>query len=146
MHFTHAESFQVIERDSVAEEMKQRILEHASMTVPKRERRQLQPSILTLCTTHERTNLSRLSHFGFLGLKVMNLLNRTCAAGAKPMGAPGWPELALDVASTLKPRSVPRHYHARQWQGTHGQDSDGVDGKLIILGITHDWQLLLHDF
>ncbi len=30
----------------------------------------------------------------------MNLLNRTWAAGARPIGAPGWPELALKVAST----------------------------------------------
>lgn len=29
----------------------------------------------------------------------MNLLNRTCAAGARPIGAPGCPELALKVAS-----------------------------------------------
>jgi hypothetical protein len=30
----------------------------------------------------------------------MNLLKRTWAAGARPIGAPGWPELALEVAST----------------------------------------------
>jgi hypothetical protein len=50
--------------------------------------------------TYERTNLSRLSQWGFLGLKVMNLLNRTWATGAMPIGAPGWPEFALKVAST----------------------------------------------
>ncbi len=31
---------------------------------------------------------------------LMNLLKRTWAAGARPMGAPGWPELAWKVAST----------------------------------------------
>jgi hypothetical protein len=56
--------------------------------------------IYEILSTHERTNRSRLSHFGFLGLKVMNLLNRTWATGAIPMGAPGWPEFALKVAST----------------------------------------------
>ena len=79
---------------------------------------------------YERTNRSRFSHLGFLGLNFMNLLQRTWATGAMPlsrvsapipswrgsregqpggaalqgsrgthMGAPGWPELALKVAS-----------------------------------------------
>jgi hypothetical protein len=52
--------------------------------------------------TYERTKRSRLSQSGFLGLKVMNLLNRTWATGAMPIGAPGWPELAAAVASTWK--------------------------------------------
>lgn len=38
---------------------------------------------------YERTKRSRLSHLGFLGLKVMNLLKRTWATGAMPIGAPG---------------------------------------------------------
>lgn len=50
--------------------------------------------------TYERTKRSRLTQSGFLGLKFMNLLNKTWATGAMPMGAPGWPELALEVAST----------------------------------------------
>ena len=54
----------------------------------------------TWCRTYDRTNLSRLSQSGFSGLKVMNLLKRTWATGAMPIGAPGWPELALKVAST----------------------------------------------
>lgn len=52
--------------------------------------------------TYERTNRSRLTQSGFFGLKVMNLLNTTWATGAMPMGAPGWPELAWNVASTCK--------------------------------------------
>ena len=39
--------------------------------------------------TYERTKRSRLIQLGFLGLKVMNLLNTTWATGAIPMGAPG---------------------------------------------------------
>ncbi len=49
---------------------------------------------------HDSTKRSRLTQSGLLGLKLINLLNRTCATGAMPMGAPGWPELALKVAST----------------------------------------------
>lgn len=51
-------------------------------------------------STYERTKRSRFTHWGFFGLKVMNLLKRTWAAGARPIGAPGWPELAFEVAST----------------------------------------------
>lgn len=76
--------------------------------------------------TYERTKRSRFNQSGFLGLKVMALLNRTWAAGAMPldervsihvfllqeliddeaeggkthMGAPGCPELLWKVAST----------------------------------------------
>ena len=39
-------------------------------------------------------------------MKVMNLLNRTWATGAMPMGAPGWPELEWKVASTCSRASV----------------------------------------
>lgn len=52
--------------------------------------------------THDSTKRSRLTQLGFLGLKLMNLLNITWATGAIPMGAPGWPELALNVASTWR--------------------------------------------
>lgn len=55
---------------------------------------------LPLEATYERTKRSRFNHSGFLGLKVMNLLNRTWATGAMPIGAPGWPEFAFAVAST----------------------------------------------
>jgi hypothetical protein len=51
-------------------------------------------------STYERTNRSRLTHLGFLGLKVMNLFHTTWATGAIPIGAPGWPEFAWNVAST----------------------------------------------
>jgi hypothetical protein len=50
--------------------------------------------------TDERTNRSRFSQAAFLGLNVMHLLKRTWATGAIPIGAPGCPELALNVAST----------------------------------------------
>lgn len=50
--------------------------------------------------TYERTKRSRLIKSGFFGLNVMNLLNRTWDTGAMPMGAPGCPEFALNVAST----------------------------------------------
>jgi len=39
--------------------------------------------------TYDRTNRSRLGQLELFGLKVMNLLKRTCATGAMPMGAPG---------------------------------------------------------
>jgi len=61
--------------------------------------------------TYESTNLSLLTHSGFLGLKVMNLLKRTWAEGARPMGAPGWPEFALNVASTWKKEAVSNWIH-----------------------------------
>lgn len=51
-------------------------------------------------STYERTKRSLFSQSGFFGLKFMNLLKRTWATGAIPMGAPGCPELALRVAST----------------------------------------------
>lgn len=50
--------------------------------------------------TYDRTKRSRFTQLGFLGLKDINLLKRTWEAGARPMGAPGWPEFALVVAST----------------------------------------------
>ena len=53
------------------------------------------------CLTHESMNRSRLTQSGFEGLKLMNLLNKTCATGAMPIGAPGCPEFALKVASTF---------------------------------------------
>ncbi len=46
-------------------------------------------SLNALRGTYESTNRSLLAHPGFLGLKVMNLLKRTCATGAIPIGAPG---------------------------------------------------------
>lgn len=51
-------------------------------------------------STYERTKRSLFSQSGFFGLKFMNLLKRTWATGAIPIGAPGCPELALRVAST----------------------------------------------
>lgn len=70
-----------------------------------------------LGTTHERTNLSLLIQLEFFGLYLKILLNRTWATGAIPLvrvnlpalgfssrsthiGAPGWPEFDLNVAST----------------------------------------------
>lgn len=53
-----------------------------------------------MSSTYDRTKRSRLTQSGFFGLNVMNLLKRTWATGAIPIGAPGWPEFALKVAST----------------------------------------------
>ena len=39
-------------------------------------------------------------------MKFMNLLNITWATGAMPMGAPGWPLLALKVASTCMEKGL----------------------------------------
>lgn len=99
--------------------------------------------------THDRTNRSRLTQSGFFGLKVMNLFHRTCATGAMPMGAPGWPELAWNVASTcllstistalrcqkLSPFSIVTR--GRCGTETHGQQSDGADSELVGLVETH---------
>lgn len=84
------------------------------------------PTCGKLGLTYERTKRSRFNHLGFLGLNFMNLLNKTWATGAIPlfsycqwtvfpstmsggpggvwvmkayMGAPGWPEFDLAVAS-----------------------------------------------
>ena len=121
---TYTEVLQVVHGDGVAEEVQQSILEHAAVTVAV-EGRLLgvvfswgAPSSSTRAKiflwwvssgetqagTYERTKRSRLAQSGFLGLKFMNLLNRTWATGAIPIGAPGWPELALEVASTWRPR------------------------------------------
>lgn len=42
----------------------------------------------------------------------MNLLKRTWDMGANPMGAPGWPELALPGISTAKVRIVLIHFQS----------------------------------
>jgi len=39
---------------------------------------------------------------GRSGIEVTHLLKRTWETGAIPMGAPGWPEFAFDVASTCE--------------------------------------------
>jgi hypothetical protein len=41
-----------------------------------------------------KTKRSRLIHAGSLALYFMKSDHSTCAMGAHPMGAPGWPELA----------------------------------------------------
>jgi hypothetical protein len=120
------EMLEVVQADAISEQMEQGILEHTSVTVAmgfvssltsdsRRYSGLVQPpQPAAICSelfhhqgvykivgaTHERTNRSRLSQSGFFGLNVMNLLKRTWAAGARPMGAPGWPELAAKVAST----------------------------------------------
>jgi hypothetical protein len=121
------EMFDVIEGDTVSEQMEQGILKHATVAVAVKpllaallqiadaipvpfdeqswQRHNGSSSIkqdVYKCVkiTHESTNRSRLSQSGFFGLNVMNLLKRTWAAGARPMGAPGCPELAAKVAST----------------------------------------------
>ena len=118
---TYAELLQVVKADIVAEQVDQRILEHAAVAVAagagqpsccvKRGARLDWPPLRIgkgrekkerAKSTYERTKRSRLTQLGFLGLKVMNLLKTTWAKGAMPMGAPGWPELAWNVASTCR--------------------------------------------
>lgn len=98
----YTEGLEVIQGQLVAEEVQQSVLQHAAVAVPIRS-----SSVWTISSetgsrqgTYERTKRSRLTQSGFLGLKFMNLLNRTWATGAMPIGAPGWPEFALEVAST----------------------------------------------
>ena len=45
-------------------------------------------------------------------MNFMNLLNRTWDIGAMPIGAPGWPELALAGISTAKQRIVLIHFQS----------------------------------
>lgn len=87
-------------------------------------------------------------------------------AGETYIGAPGWPELALKVASTCtagkesalgalrwgeKPalrfglRMAGQQTTAGRWgegkpegSGTHGQESNCVDGQLVKVGVGHD--------
>ena len=54
----------------------------------------------------ERTNRSRSTHLGLEGECFRWRLQSTWAAGAMPMGIPGWPELAWRVASTASMRMV----------------------------------------
>lgn len=86
-------------------------------------------------TTYERTKRSLFNHLGFLGLNFMNLLNRTWATGAMPlgasqpkippisrgfesarssthMGAPGCPELLWKVASTWRTALLVTGFHS----------------------------------
>lgn len=66
----------------------------------------------------------------------MNLLNRTCAIGAQPIGAPGCPELALNVASTC---SMVRDdcLSSFEIRGTNRQHSNGVNGLPIKVVVRH---------
>jgi hypothetical protein len=97
----------------------------------------------------------------------MNLLKRTWATGAMPIGAPGWPELAWKVASTWRRIRINnwsfRERETRSGQAqtarwgkiiiagqllriaghremTYREGPDGVDGELINLSVRHDGQ------
>jgi hypothetical protein len=120
------EVLDVVKAERIAEEMKEGILQHASVAVAVitilavlwaeqpcsvddsnttrsciyKSSHHGHRDIERVKFTHDSTNRSRLTQSGFFGLNVMNLLNKTWAAGAKPMGAPGCPELAAKVAST----------------------------------------------
>jgi hypothetical protein len=98
------EVLQVIHGEVVAEEVEEGILEHAAVTVA--DMISIIYSFWQPGEPYERTKRSRLAQSGFLGLKFMNLLKRTWETGAMPIGAPGWPELALKVASTARVRMV----------------------------------------
>ena len=60
----------------------------------------------TLPWPAERTKRSRLCHPGLAGLYFIYLVQSTYAAGAIPIGMPGWPELAFCTASTDRNRIV----------------------------------------
>lgn len=83
----------------------------------------------------------------------MNLFQRIWATGAIPIGAPGWPELALNVASTCHEthvsdcvlledsrcaiRRIPSSSDSCEKETacgpTHSECADGVDGELVDL-------------
>lgn len=97
---TYTEFLEVLDGQGISEEVQQSILQHASVTVTERKILGVIGIWVCFIGTHERTNRSRFNHLGFLGLNFMYLLKRTWATGAMPMGAPGWPELLVKVAST----------------------------------------------
>jgi hypothetical protein len=124
----YTEGLEIVKGEVIAIEVKESILEHASVAVTIRSVSQFGSRLPCIYwrrgVTYERMNLSRLCHLGFLGLNLMNRFQRTCATGAMPLetilsasrldilpiwdltyiGAPGWPELALAVASACKQR------------------------------------------
>ena len=113
-----AERLQVVHAERVAEKVEEGVVEHDSVAVAVHSlalghKPVLPPTVVVshlhsyathavreFLLTYDSTNLSLLTQSGFFGLKVMNLFQTTWATGAIPMGAPGWPELALAVAST----------------------------------------------
>ena len=115
-----AECLQVVHAERVAEEVEEGVVEHDSVAVAMlplvpfrspfflpaivvcRPQSYALDAVRRPVFTYDSTNLSLLTQSGFFGLKVMNLFQRTWATGAMPMGAPGWPELALNVASTCE--------------------------------------------
>lgn len=86
---TYSESLEVIDAQGIAEQVEERILEHAAVAVAGLGRNACQSHDFargfSLCLpskrlgngTYERTNRSRFSHLGFLGLNFMNLSQRT---------------------------------------------------------------------
>lgn len=82
---TYSESLEVIDGQGVAEQVKERILEHAAVAVAALGRNACQSHDFARgfslgCLgegTYERTNRSRFSQLGFLGLNFMNLSQRT---------------------------------------------------------------------
>lgn len=78
-----------------------------------------------------------------------------------PIGAPGWPELALRVASTCNSQlqisicslallsKVPRKSFGSigigVGQKTYREQSDGVDGAPVIVTVSHDCEFLIDE-
>lgn len=86
---TYAESLDIIHGELVAKEMEEGILKHAAVTVAMKGGGQGNARKKTAgenqdCT-YDRTKRSRLSHLGFCGLNLMNLLKSTWATGAMPL-------------------------------------------------------------
>lgn len=82
---TYAEGLEVVDRQGVAVEMEESILEHASVAVAGEDLSEEVRGDISARDTYERTKRSRPSHLGFLGLNLMNLFQRTWATGAMPL-------------------------------------------------------------
>ncbi len=84
---TYAEGLQVVDGDAIAEEVQQGILQHASVSVARKDGcvSRVGGHADERPQTHERTKRSLFSHLGFFGLNFMNLLKRTWATGAMPL-------------------------------------------------------------
>jgi hypothetical protein len=91
VRITYSEGLEVIDGEVIAKEVEEGILKHAAVAVAGDENCQFFFSLNELVAsaagskTYERTKRSRFNQSGFLGLKVMNLLNRTWATGAMPL-------------------------------------------------------------
>jgi hypothetical protein len=80
-----AEAAQLLERQVVAGEVQQRVLQHRAVPVGEHEAVAIGPG-------------------GFAGLWRRNWRQSTSAISAMPIGMPGWPDLAFSTASMARTR------------------------------------------